>query len=143
MESAWRLAYYRGILSEQYGTAGSGGMMAVGMSSTEITHLISSSADSFRDINVACINSPKNVTMSGDREQLKALATLLRERGVFHRQLRVDVAYHSSQMNRIAAAYALSVNSLTPGISQTEPTIMISSVTGELAHPAALREVSY
>lgn len=138
--SAFKLAYFRGAVAEDLRKEANGGMMAVGMHETDVRHLIAEIAPA---LTVACINSPDSVTVSGDKPQLEALATILQERNVFHRRLRVDVAYHSPFMKSCFVAYAEAVGLLERGKRIDEPCIMISSVTGQLADTSALCQVDY
>ncbi|KFY06718.1 hypothetical protein V491_08580, partial [Pseudogymnoascus sp. VKM F-3775] len=83
---------------------------------------------------VACVNSPRSVTVSGDEMAVLALKTRLEADGVFARQLVVDTAYHSQHMHSIAGAYRADLEDLVvnpPG--QRWPIEMISSVTSRSA----------
>lgn len=53
-----------------------------------------SEASSF-GISIACINSPSNVTISGESQLINQLKTKLDAQDIFARKLRVSVAYHS------------------------------------------------
>lgn len=68
-----------------------GGMAAVGLGCDEVTPFLSDG------VMVACQNSPKSVTLSGDvqplEDALKAIGETLP--GTFTRALKVDVEYHS------------------------------------------------
>lgn len=80
------------------------------------------------NITVACINSPGNVTISGDNNLVDALQADLESNGIRSRRLRTGVAYHSSQMQSISAFYRDSLQGLTAG--SPSKILMISSVTG-------------
>ncbi|KAH6842948.1 hypothetical protein B0I37DRAFT_436915 [Chaetomium sp. MPI-CAGE-AT-0009] len=54
---------------------------------------------------IACYNSPKSVTVSGDRISLDALAAEIKGAGHFARLLQVDLAYHSPLMGAIGDEY--------------------------------------
>ena len=115
-------------------------MMAVGLSADQvIPYLRQSEIESQHDrVVVACINSPKSVTMSGDHIQMDILKSLLDKDSVFARKLRVNVAYHSPQMQSVAKEYLTSLNHLEPGDYGVPGTVMISSVT---ANPIPLVEI--
>lgn len=125
-------AYFRGMAS-----AGlikkkrTGGMMAVGCSRDEVQKLMN---ETRLQATVACVNSPSNVTISGDVVTLEALRAIFDERGVLARRLKVEVAYHSSHMHLCSGEYYASIADLghTPveEVVQKEPITMISSVLG-------------
>lgn len=122
--------------------------MAVAMSASDIEPLLEKVATPGHSLTVACINSPASVTISGDGSQLEELAILLEQRQVFHRRLRVDVAYHSPIMGSASMAYKRDVGVLEPGTINTENgeaigAIMISSVTGKVVDAETLRRAEY
>ena len=108
------------------------GMMAVGCSQEEAEDLL---AQAKVNATVACINSPSNVTLSGNSSALDVLRSILEERSVFARRLKVDVAYHSAYMHSCSPEYADSIANLEcmePAAAfDKQPVIMVSSVTGE------------
>ncbi|KAK7700142.1 Type I Iterative PKS [Diaporthe eres] len=135
-EGAWRVAYFRGVLSAKLKACGiEGSMMAVGISPEAAGEIISKLAP--KKVHVACVNSPGSVTLSGDAEAIDVLYDALRERGIFVRKLQVDVAYHSPHMQLVARGYWETIadisTNFTPGKCN-----MYSSVTGELVQPGEL-----
>src|SRR5207245_640122 len=52
-------------------------------------------------VSVAVSNSPGSTVLSGDPDALTTIVAGLEERGVFCRQVRVDVASHSPQMDQL------------------------------------------
>ena len=79
-------------------------------------------------IDIAAVNSPSAVTLSGDLAELQALAETLTERGVFNRMLRVEVPYHSRRMDPILDELRTALADLAP----RQPAVpLYSSVTGE------------
>ncbi|PVH91332.1 hypothetical protein DM02DRAFT_469693, partial [Periconia macrospinosa] len=126
----------------------SGGMMAVAMAASDIRPLLKLVSTPQSSLTVACINSPVSVTISGDTSQLDQLAVVLEQRRIFHRRLRVDVAYHSPIMGSASMEYKRDVGVLEPGaVDQStgvdaEP-IMISSVTGKVVDAITLSQVEY
>lgn len=57
-------------------------------------------------VNVACINSPNNVTLSGDTKVIDELADHFAKQKVFARILRTDnKAYHSKHMELVKSPY--------------------------------------
>ena len=82
-------------------------------------------------ISVACINSPKSTTLSGDRDQIHAMSSLLKEQNIFARILRVEVAYHSQHITSIAAEYNLKLSGILCQDPAADSPMMVSSVTGK------------
>ncbi|MEC3956828.1 SDR family NAD(P)-dependent oxidoreductase [Nocardia sp. CDC153] len=95
LRDALLVSYHRARL--QATTAGSGGMLAVGLSETAARELI----EGDDSIDVAAINSPTAVTLAGAEERLDRIAESLTEQGVFAKRLRVEVPYHSYLMDPI------------------------------------------
>ncbi|CAN8104139.1 unnamed protein product [Discula destructiva] len=101
------ISYYRGRFA--YMAAGSensaGGMAACAMSKSEAEEFCAQ--EQFRGkISLAANNAPNLVTLSGDIDALNAAIDLLKEQGVFVRQLDVDKAYHSFHMSRVVEEYS-------------------------------------
>lgn len=145
-KSAWKVAYFRGLVSETLAEKKVGGMMAVALPAAQIQAIIDEIAPS---LTIACINSPEGVTVSGERQQLQTLAAALNDvrygPNIFHRQLMVQVAYHSPQMCSVADEYRSLLEYLEPGMKLPEKNVvsMISSVTGELIEPRKLSDADY
>ena len=72
-------------------------------------------------IAIGCVNSPKNVTVTGDLECIDALNDVMAENGVFARRLQVNVAYHSFYMEDIAAKYAILIEEIVPKSIEGKP----------------------
>jgi NADPH:quinone reductase-like Zn-dependent oxidoreductase/SAM-dependent methyltransferase len=119
-------------------------MLAVGLSEVEIKPYLSSVSNSadVLALNIACVNSPNNVTISGDESLLDQLKLQLDEQSVFSRKLRVSLAYHSQQMNAISEEYIKLVGSISPN-TQFGKVPMISSVTKTRATEGQLTQASY
>lgn len=92
---------------------------------------------------VACVNSGSNVTVSGEETSIDSLQAILDAEGIFARKLMVDVAYHSAQMNQIAAEYLESIQGLEVGKPSLGSPSMISSVTGQRITHVELVESEY
>jgi zearalenone synthase (highly reducing iterative type I polyketide synthase) len=142
-------AYFRGVASAYLRVNAphiKGGMMAVGCSRDEADSVISQSK--LDGATVACVNSPSSVTLSGDVDALEQLRTIFEERKVFARRLKVEMAYHSSHMNRVFSSYAASISDIEPRQCQqnqgggeensSRKQIMVSSVTGQEVEPELL-----
>lgn len=105
-KSAWKIAYYRGLLSSRMRDLEPdlhGAMMAVGAPLEQVETYIT--AVSKGDIGIACVNSPSSVTVSGDAAGVDELEHILKANGTFAKRLRVDTAYHSAHMRVIAQSY--------------------------------------
>ncbi|KAB8214490.1 fatty acid synthase S-acetyltransferase [Aspergillus novoparasiticus] len=63
---------------------------------------------------VACINSPHNVTVSGDKSAIQELHSMADLAGLFVRRLRVTTAYHSHHMRLVADSYRETIRMIRP-----------------------------
>lgn len=118
-------------------------MISVGLSEAKVSPYLQNYPRIPIRLTVACVNSPDNVTVSGDEVSIDALKSILNENHIFARKLAVNVAYHSRQMNEIANAYLESIQGLQQAGSHIESPSMISSVTGDLVSPDELGEADY
>ena len=128
----FKVAYHRGRLSDDIKTIKpelKGGMMSVGLSEDATNKYLEKLAPSEIAI-IACINSPSNVTVSGDSLALDKLEGLLKLDEVFARRLKVENAYHSPHMEVIADAYRNAIMDISV-LSPTSAPTMFSSVTGQ------------
>ena len=89
MAEAIICGYLRGLVAKRQ--TSTGGMAAVGMGRDAVSPYL------IDGVQVACENSPKSVTISGDTDALEKTleAIKAREPDVFLRRLHVDIAYHS------------------------------------------------
>ncbi|TGO92077.1 hypothetical protein BPOR_0011g00280 [Botrytis porri] len=132
--SAVRVSYYRGIVSSKLAALRKDmGMMAVGLSESAVLAYL----DRLREVegsvhvNIACVNSPKSITLSGDSTQLTALAQWLTNDSLFARKLRVSVAYHSEYMETISSEYYAVLGPLEKG-RKSKFIPMLSTVTQDI-----------
>ncbi|KAH8706032.1 putative polyketide synthase [Talaromyces proteolyticus] len=136
VEAALKLAYYRGEVSGRLASdpfAPRGAMMSVSLSEDDVQPYLRAITAQFgvSGLTVACINSPRNVTISGDADQIDALKSVLDAEIVFSRKLLVRVAYHSSHMFRVTDDYRRAIQGLKAGTAPINPVAMCSSVTGQ------------
>jgi acyl transferase domain-containing protein/acyl carrier protein len=122
LEEGLRVSYHRSRLQQTQ--AGKGGMLAVGLSELEVLELIRAESE----VSVAAVNSASSVTLAGTQWGLEAIAVELERREVFHRFLRVEVAYHSYQMDPLETELVCALSSLAPEASRIP---IYSSVTGK------------
>lgn len=136
-ESAWKIAYFRGVLAGRLAESGRrrGSMLAVALSQEEVQKYLAEVAVQLGTgcLSIGCINSPSNLTITGDEKSIDALFSLLDRDHIFARKLRVTVAYHSPHMEQIASEYRSLIRDIAPGCLQTHATskpILFSSVSG-------------
>lgn len=103
---------------------GKGGMLAVGLSMEEARKLLDGYGDR---VSIGAVNGPEMLTLSGDLGPLGRIAQLLESRGVFNRQVRVQVAYHSHHMDLIRGMMLKDLGQVQ-GVKSTIP--LYSTVTG-------------
>ena len=121
MEMSMAIAFYRGQITQQHGRAG--GMAAVGLGREAATPYL-------RDgVGIACENSPKNVTLSGDNDKLDEVIEKIKADNpdCFARRLRVERAYHSYHMKEIGEMYQKTLEGIVQDKKPTAP--LFSSVT--------------
>ncbi|MEV6280015.1 SDR family NAD(P)-dependent oxidoreductase [Nocardia sp. NPDC051832] len=121
LRDAVRVAYHRARL--QATTAGSGGMLAAGLTLDQARALLAEESA----VDIAAINSGSALTLSGDADRLDEIAETLTEQGAFARRLRVEVPYHSALMDPILDELRTALAELSP----RRPRIpLYSTVTG-------------
>lgn len=150
-ESACKVAYYRGHFTENLVASmkeDPGAMMSVALPEAQVDSYLEQAglevSASARVIYVACVNSPTNVTLSGNEKAIDALKGRLDNDGIFSQKLNTGVAYHSPAMQVIAKDYLTSLNSLEarPSACKTA-NLMVSSVTGQSISSASLSSGQY
>lgn len=107
---------------------GKGRMAALGMSAQAAEALIQQVGRS--DVEIAGINSPGNVTLSGSLESLQLLQQAIETQGVFFRLLDLDYAFHSSQMDPVESDLAGRLIGLQA--NPTNQAVFVSTVTGDV-----------
>ena len=131
--TALTLAYHRGRLAGETFENGSklrGAMLAVGLSEQDVQTYIARISETSGKIVVACVNSPRSVTVSGDRAAVIRLQTVLEARQIFVRRLAVSVAYHSHHMEMVGPKYLAALSDL-PRPAANSRVAFYSSVRGE------------
>ncbi|KAK6064314.1 polyketide synthase peptide synthetase [Seiridium cupressi] len=138
-EDAIRIAYYRGYFLDRPGletdarVVKKGAMLAVSTTYQDAQELCDLPFFSGR-ISVAAINSPGNVTLSGDADAIEDAREVFEDEKTFARTLRVDKAYHSYHMVACARAYVEALRKCGIQLQErhsldNEPPCWISSVT--------------
>ncbi|MEU2065267.1 beta-ketoacyl synthase N-terminal-like domain-containing protein, partial [Streptomyces sp. NPDC013455] len=111
-----------------------GAMVAVAAGETEIERYLGAGVD------LAAVNAPGSVVLSGDEGAVTAVAEKLREQGRRTKRLTVSHAFHSVLMEPMLADFAAALSDLT----WNEPAIpVVSNVTGRLAEPGQLTDPAY
>ena len=131
-ESALDIAYHRGYLASVMLEKGKlrGAMLAVGLSEVEANTFISHLPGGKGEAVVACVNSPRSVTISGDRAAIMSLQSTFEARQIFVRKLAVSTAYHSHHMGVVAESYLTALQHLPKPLADKGITFY-SSVTGD------------
>ncbi|ETS76597.1 hypothetical protein PFICI_11984 [Pestalotiopsis fici W106-1] len=144
-----KVAYLRGKLAGQLarqlhisGTPGA--MLSANLSEDEVpTYLenLGLSAPDEASVCLACVNSPKNVTLAGPADLIDTVKADLDKRGVFAQKLNTGLAYHSPAMRAIAQEYASKIGPLEAG--KQSGIRMISSVSGKPVQSDTLASPQY
>ncbi|WP_410586369.1 SDR family NAD(P)-dependent oxidoreductase [Amycolatopsis sp. lyj-23] len=120
LEDALTVSFHRANLQARL--AGRGSMAAVGLPVDAVTpHLVDG-------VTVAAINSVHATTIAGDREAVEAVTAALTAAGASVKQLRVEVAYHSPQMEELRQPLLASLADLRPRRAEIP---LFSTVTGD------------
>ena len=109
------ITYYRGSLVGSLKTRFpnlTGAMLAVEGSEDEIRRLIKTLQTG--QATIACVNSPMSITVSGDEQAILELQTVMEQRGIFNKRLRVDVGYHSHHMRLVEQDYLSCIHKIQP-----------------------------
>lgn len=134
MKAALAIVYTRGSLTTGFQeiVKRRGGMISAGLSHDEAQPYINSLTEG--KVVVACVNSPKSVTISGDLPAIDELESVLVQAGIFARRLRVDAAYHSHHMLGIADDYHAALAGVLRGPSPSlrGGVVYSSPVTGDI-----------
>ena len=121
--------------------------MSVGLSEAQAQIVLANFApqNGEHGIAIGCVNSPENVTLTGNQNEIDALKSVLQQRDVFARKLKVGVAYHSTHMNEIAVEYSVLLKDITPGESSptSTPAPMFSTLSGEMTSRGRLCQGEY
>ncbi|MFD4365993.1 SDR family NAD(P)-dependent oxidoreductase [Rhodococcus sp. NPDC058521] len=125
LHDALLVSFHRSRL--QATTAGTGGMLAVGLSAEDAATWLDGDPDG-ASISIAAVNSPSATTLAGDDETIARWQERFTEAGIFARTLKVEVPYHSHLMNPILDEIRESLASLVP---RTPTLPLFSTVTGE------------
>ncbi|KAH8678404.1 putative polyketide synthase [Xylariales sp. PMI_506] len=136
MSEAIVCAYIRGQASQRH--VRNGGMAAIGLGKKAILPYLK------EGVQIACFNSPKSVTISGDLDAVEEVLEAIRvaEPDTFVRRLKVNIAYHSYHMLDVGDSYW---EMLTPHLRREhKPRIpFYSTVSGQLATTGTHLDAAY
>ncbi|KNG85249.1 putative polyketide synthase [Aspergillus nomiae NRRL 13137] len=120
-------AHHRGAVTSRQKREGT--MAAIGMSWAETEKYL------VPNVTIACDNSPKSVTISGDVDAVKSVVAAIKEAQpqTLARQLQVDKAYHSFHMKEIGEDYLSLIGEEVVG--RQPSALFFSSVTGNILGP--------
>ncbi|VXD21207.1 polyketide synthase type 1 [Planktothrix serta PCC 8927] len=125
LEAGLKLVATRGKLMQQLPIGGE--MVSVLATESQIKKLITP-YDS--QVNIAAINGPESVVISGLGEAIQAICSRLTEMGIKTKPLQVSHAFHSPLMEPMLAEFEIAAKEVT----YSQPQIpLISNVTGQLA----------
>lgn len=122
LDDAVLVSFHRSRLQQT--RAGLGTMLAVGLPEAEAAELIGPYSEG---VDIGAVNGLASISLSGDAAALQAIAAALEARGVFHRFLQVDVAYHSHQMDAVRDKLLMALAPLRPSGTAIP---LYSTVTG-------------
>ncbi|SEC92592.1 polyene macrolide polyketide synthase [Streptomyces sp. 3213] len=122
----------RGRLMEALPSGGA--MVAVAASEAEVAGLLGEGVD------LAAVNGPSSVVLSGVEDAVLAVAAKLAEQGRKTKRLSVSHAFHSVLMEPMLDEFA----NVLSQVSWSEPEFaVVSNVTGRLAEPGQLTDPQY
>nr|AXL05573.1 polyketide synthase [uncultured bacterium] len=132
LRDAARIVAARGRLMQALSPGGA--MVAVAASEDETAPLLGNGVE------LAAINGPAAVVLSGDDDAVLAVADRMRERGHKTKRLIVSHAFHSARMEPMLAEFAAEL----AGVTWQQPQLpVVSNVTGRLAEPGELADPRY
>ncbi|MEV0373758.1 beta-ketoacyl synthase N-terminal-like domain-containing protein [Streptomyces sp. NPDC050636] len=105
-------------------TAGAGGMAAAGVGEEAAVRML---AEYDGEVEISAVNSPSEVTLSGNRAVLTEIGERLAAQGIFFRMLPLDYAFHSAAMDPVREEILSGLRGLHPGRARVP---LFSSVTG-------------
>ncbi|WP_344869531.1 type I polyketide synthase, partial [Amycolatopsis ultiminotia] len=132
LPDAARIVAARGRLMQAL--APGGAMAAVAATEDEVAGLLGDGVE------LAAVNGPSAVVLSGAEDAVLAAAGRMRERGHKTKQLVVSHAFHSARMEPMLAEFAAELAE----VKWQEPEIpVVSNVTGRIAEPGELADPQY
>ncbi|MEU5959351.1 SDR family NAD(P)-dependent oxidoreductase [Streptomyces sp. NPDC047525] len=122
LEDAARLVVLRSRLLRSL--AGKGAMAAVALDEAAVRDLLAPYGDA---VEVAAVNGPASVVVSGEHEAVHALVAACADQGARARVIDVDYASHSAQMDQVREELADAIGDMSPAAARVP---FYSTVTG-------------
>lgn len=145
--TALKIAFHRGALTAKLARSkvSDQAMMSVNLSKDKVEDYLSriKGPQEAPRVEIGCVNSPSNVTLTGDKAPIDLLESVFNKDSVSCRRLRVNIAYHSSFMKEIASDYLMSLGCLDNTDTSVGSVPMISTVTGTSISKQELCEAKY
>ena len=123
LEEGVRISYHRSRLQAR--RKGQGTMLAAEISREQALTFVERYP---LQLSIAAINGPTSLTLSGEEQALRAVAGILEGQGTFNRLMKVNIAYHSYQMEGLQEEVLQAMVGLAP---QTPSIPLFSTVTGQ------------
>ncbi|GAA3371263.1 hypothetical protein GCM10017744_098300 [Streptomyces antimycoticus] len=134
LEDAAALLAARGRLMQ---ALPAGAMVALNAPESVVRSLL---ADEPGAVDIAAVNGPASVVVSGDQDAVVAVERTCAAEGYRTKRLRVSHAFHSAHMDGMLEAF----RAVATGLSYAPPTVpIVSNVTGEWATPDQLCSPDY
>ncbi len=127
--TAMRIICHRSALMHR--TSGQGAMAVIELPESDVQARL---AGRESDVSVAVSNSPRSTVISGGPVAVQAILNELERDGVFCRLVKVDVASHSPQMDRLVPELVASLSAVRP-VGGSVP--IYSTVNGGVTHGTA------
>ncbi|MEO8181733.1 MAG: SDR family NAD(P)-dependent oxidoreductase [Deltaproteobacteria bacterium] len=125
LEEGLLVAFHRARLQSL--RSGKGAMLAASISEEHARELVAANPSV---LSLAAVNASDSVTLSGEVAAIKRISAQLTFQEVFNKLLKVDVAYHSYQMEGLRADLEQALAGLRPAAPQIP---YVSTVTGNAA----------
>lgn len=109
IEECLTVSYHRSRL--QATKKNQGTMLAVGLSLQDANQILGQYQGA---VSLAAENSPYAVTLAGSNNELQEIADALEKKNIFNRFLKVNIAYHSNQMDGLEDAMHQALKKLSP-----------------------------
>ncbi|WP_262706380.1 type I polyketide synthase, partial [Streptomyces lycopersici] len=114
-----------------------GAMVALNVSEPVARSLL---ADALGAVDIAAVNGPVSVVVSGDQDAVVAIERICAGKGYRTKRLRVSHAFHSAHMDGMLDEF----RGVAAGLSYAPPAVpIVSNATGELATPDQLCSPEY
>ncbi|XVQ06198.1 SDR family NAD(P)-dependent oxidoreductase [Spirillospora sp. CA-255316] len=134
LQDACRVVAARGRLMQALPEGGA--MIAVAASEEQVATLLASRAG----VEIAAVNGPASVVISGDRDAVQAVADTLTAQGTKTTRLRVSHAFHSPLMDPMLEDFAKELAT----VEFHAPSLpLVSNLTGRLADPQEVTTPEY